>query len=76
MGTIEISDLFSYVVPLLVLYNAWLHRQVINAQIDIAVNNSKDEEIIKQFDLLKIKLDKFIDEFHQFLVLEAKKEKK
>jgi hypothetical protein len=54
MGTtVEISQLLSWAVPFLIMYNAWLHRMVIKTQLDIAVNTAKDEEIFKQIDEMK-----------------------
>lgn len=43
MGTIEISDLFSYSMPFIMAYNIWLHNQIVSAKIDIAVNNTSDK---------------------------------
>ena len=45
MGTIEISQIFSFSTPLIILYNVWLHNQIVNAKIDIAVNNTSDKAI-------------------------------
>lgn len=84
MGTIEISELLSYAVPLLVAYNAWLHTQVINAQKEIAVNSAMDTEIIKQFDEFKQdiklglkdqadKIQKISEELHDFLIKQAQR---
>ncbi len=42
MGTIEISTIFSFSAPFILLYNVWLHNQIVKAQIDIAVNNAND----------------------------------
>jgi len=64
MGTIEISELLSYAVPLIIGYNIWLHNQIVKSQIDIAVNTSKDEEISKSIDLLRRSMDALTAEVH------------
>lgn len=64
MGTIEISNLLSYAVPLIIGYNVWLHNQIVKSQIEIAVNTSKDEEISKSIDLLRKSMDALTAEVH------------
>ena len=64
MGTIEISELLSYAVPLIIGYNVWLHNQIVKSQIEIAVNTSKDEEISKSIDLLRKSMDALTSEVH------------
>jgi len=60
MAEIEIKEILSYLVPLLVAYNIWLHKMVIKAQLDIAVNFAKDSYIIERIDKLEEKLDRLI----------------
>jgi len=64
MGTIEISELLSYAVPLIIGYNVWLHNQIVKSQIEIAVNTSKDEDISKSIDLLRSSMDALTAEVH------------
>ncbi len=64
MGTIEISTIFSFSAPFILLYNVWLHNQIVKAQIDIAVNTSKDEAITKSIDLLRTSMDNLTAEVH------------
>ncbi len=64
MGTIEISEILSWSVPFIILYNVWLHNQIVKSQIDIAVNTSKDEAITKSIDLLRGSMDALTAEVH------------
>jgi len=64
MGTIEISELLSYAVPLIIAYNVWLHNQIVKSQIEIAVNTSKDEEISRNIALLRKSVDALTTEVH------------
>jgi len=74
MGTIEISDLLSYIVPLLALYIGYLHNKVISAEKDIAVNSSKDEKINEQFNDLKNDIKALTKEFHNFILSQNNKQ--
>jgi len=64
MGTIEISTLFSFSAPFILLYNVWLHNQIVKSQIEIAVNTSKDEAITQSIDLLRKSMDALTSEVH------------
>lgn len=83
METISINQLLSYLVPFLGVYIGWLHKQVIRNQIDIAVNTSKDDEIMKQYNEFKadikaelVKQSTIIDdlrkEIHDFIINQNK----
>lgn len=71
MDPISISDLLSYIVPLILVYNGWLHNQVIKAQINIAVANEKDDNIIKEIGDLNISVERLAKEVHNFMLAYA-----
>jgi len=68
MGTVEVNELLSYIVPLLVAYNVWIHNKLITAEKDIAVNSSKDSAVNKQYDEIKADIKALADEFHAFVL--------
>jgi len=67
MGTIEISDLLNYAVPLLAIYIGYMHVKLNNAEINIAVNAAKDGAVSTQIDKLEESVSKLTDEFHDFI---------
>ena len=65
---IEFTEVISYLLPPLLLWNVWLHKMVIKAQLEIAVNSAKDEHIIKEIEELKVDVKALAKEFHDFIV--------
>lgn len=64
MGTIEISELLSYAVPLIIGYNVWLHNQIVKSQIDIAVNSNSDEAQQKVLEEIKDDMRAMREDIH------------
>jgi len=64
MGTIEISELLSYAVPLIMGYNVWLHNEIVKAKIDIAVNNTSDKAIRDAVSEIKDDIRAMRDDIH------------
>jgi len=67
MEASEITDLFKFAIPFIILYNAYIHNQVVKNAKDIAVNSANDKNrndnvsnLIKKVDRLTDKVDNLI----------------
>ena len=58
----SITDLLGWAVPFVILYNVWLHNQVISLKTDLAVNSTKDEALNEKIDKAITGLDRAIEE--------------
>ena len=67
----EVQELLSYIIPFLIMYNAWLHNQIISAQKEIAVNSAKDEETSRQFMEIKSDIKEMKKELHNYILKQA-----
>jgi len=73
MGTIQVSELLSYVVPLLVASTAWIINKIIGLEKDIAVNSSKDSVVTEQFGEIKADIKALSKELHDFILSQSNK---
>ena len=76
----QIADLLKFAIPFIIMYNAYIHNQVIKNAKDIAVNNAndknKEKEYKKIYDLVE-GLSKKIEGMNELLIRleEAEKHK-
>lgn len=61
MGKVDIQNLIVFLFPFMLAYCVWLHNMVIKARTDIAVNTSKDRDILSRITRIEDKLDRLIE---------------
>jgi len=69
---ISLASLLKYLIPPLIAWNVWLHNKVSGLVTAMAVNEAKDDEVIKsldKWDLRWIELEKQLKEIYDRLPL-------